>query len=63
MNWLLWLNMLVAVGVNVHAFVALVISRRKPAPALRRLAKRSGFLACATSSSICTQSNASSAWI
>src|SRR3954470_5588637 len=44
MNWLTWLTTLVLISVNLHAFVALVLSRGKTAPVLRRLARRSHWL-------------------
>src|SRR5262249_23151103 len=45
MTGLTWLLVLVTAGINLHALVALVIARGKPAPVLARLAKRSRWLA------------------
>lgn len=45
MSWPSWLLTAAAVGVNLHAVTALVLSRDKPAPVVRRWARRSAWLA------------------
>jgi hypothetical protein len=45
MNWLNWCLSIFAVGVNLHALVALVLCWRKSGPELRSWARRSRWLA------------------
>jgi hypothetical protein len=44
MSWLGWIHTAAAVGINLHAVAALVLSRGKPLPVVRRWARRSGWL-------------------
>jgi hypothetical protein len=44
MSWLGWIYMASALGLNLHAASAIVLSRGKPLPVVRRWARRSGWL-------------------
>lgn len=47
MGWMGWISIVAAVGLNLHAVAALVLSRGEPAPVVSRWARRSGWLAAA----------------
>lgn len=44
MSWIAWIYMAAAVGLNLHAVSAIVLSRGKPLPVVHRWARRSGWL-------------------
>jgi hypothetical protein len=47
MDWLGWIHTVAAVGLNLHAVAALVLSRGKATSVVRRWAQRSGWLVLA----------------